>query len=374
MAEDQPLVPANFKFEGLFIDKLIVHRVFPRAPDKVYQVPRLGSGLISLDNEARQALQKRITEALGHRSHGTEMTIENTAAGSYFQTGARMLRAKDLDYIAASALLADGLGRAQMLTNAPGGILGILRGRVGNDARPFLAAIKAETQDGFHAAEEGRAVTIQYIRDLLLTPTQRLYKIGVLVEVTNDAAGEAGFNAENYRAFLFDHLMTATETRSAAGYFYQAFLGFSLQASAKKLTRDFFEWTRAYINTASPDMGVRIEMQEALRTELRSADAMINAHEFARKHLQEPLRQPYLEMMQAKGFPQNAVVKDTVYIQTKLRGRRKIYLTSGVQLSAPPEEFASLVHHVKEGDDVAAMLADSESTLFQIKGKISRHE
>lgn len=363
----------DFKFEGLLIDRLIVHRVFSRSPDKQFRPPKCGTALIILD-DARNALQKRITEALGSRSHGTEMSIENTDVNSFFQNGAGMLRSDEPTFINLSKQLADALGRAQLLTNAPGGILAIIRGRVGNDGRPFLAAIKAETQDGFRAEEQGEAVTMQYIRDLLLTPTQRLYKIGVLIETSNDEPGSEGYNPANYRVFLFDHLMTSTETRNAASYFFSSFLGLSMQASSKKLTRDFFEWTKEYINTASPDMEVRVEMQEALQAELRSNQTLVSTYEFAERHLPQQLRQDYLQLMQSKGFPQNSVVKDTHYIQTKLRSRRKVFLSSGVQLSAPPDSFASLVHQVKPTEDMESIFSDPDYTVFRIKGTVLRHE
>lgn len=70
-----------------------------------------------------------------------------------------------------------------------------------------------------------------------------------------------------YRAFLFDHLITLTETRSAAAYFYSGFLGMGIQKSARKLTKDFYEHTTAFIGSSSLTDDEKLNLREALRVE-----------------------------------------------------------------------------------------------------------
>lgn len=329
---------AQFRFEGLTIERIIVHRIYARGPDKQLRDPKLSSKLINLEQTALDALQMRITEALGNKSHGLEMTIKEIGVSSFFQVAASMIQARDDDFIAFTKTLAHGLNKAQLNTTAPGGMLAIINGRVGKDSLPFVAVIKAEPQDGFKADEKEDQVTMEYIAELLLTNTQRLYKIGLLTEIASKPADPEGHHAGNYRAFLFDHLMTATETRSAAVYFYQGFLGMDTQASSKKLTQDFFELTRNFIDTSPITDGNKIELHEALRSELRSQEATISVTTFGVKHFQNDMRKKYDVFMQGQGFPQNAVNKDTDYIQAKLRRRRKYIFTNGVSISTPPEK------------------------------------
>lgn len=136
-------------------------------------------------------------------------------------------------YINNSKLLADKLNNALFQTNAPGGILAVISGRIGNDASPFIAVIKTDPQDGLKTIEEEDVIGIEYISELLLTQSQKFYKIGFLVEANTEQPLDGLYNSKNYRLFLYDHLVTAIESRSAAIYFYSQFLGSTILHSAK---------------------------------------------------------------------------------------------------------------------------------------------
>lgn len=356
----------NFKFEGVIIERVIVHKINARTPDKQLVKPKISSKFIKFEQPALDALQLRVTKALGNRSHGIEVSIEKIDMSSYFQNCAKMLNSDDSSFIAISKDLANSLTDAQFSTTAPGGILAIISGRVGDDALPFMASIKAETQDGFKANEQEDQVDMEYIADVLLTDTQRFYKIGFLVELVSIPPGPEGYAPSNYRAFLFDHLMTATETRSAAGYFYGTFLGMGTQASSKKLTQDFFELTRKFINTSQIEQHEKFEFHEALRVELRSKETIISTAAFGEKHLTNDLRIQYEGFMKTQGFPQNAVMKDISYIEAKLKRRRKLLFTNDIWLSTPPDEFNNLIQIMPS--------EELEYTLLKIKALVKGQE
>jgi hypothetical protein len=265
---------SGFKFEGLMIENVILHSIYSRTPDKQLVEPKLSTHLIKLQQKALDALQLRITKALGNRSHGIEMSIEQIGDDSFFQNAAAMLHTNEEEFIELSKKLAKNLNKAQFSTNAPGGVLAIIAGRIGGNAVPFIAAIKAEMQDGFKANENDNGVDMEYIEELLLTSTQRLYKIGFLIESVSEPSDSNGYLPKNYLAFLFDHLITSTETSAAAAYFYGAFLGMGIHESAKKLTNDFFEFTKNFINTCSISNDEKLDFYEALRSELRSQDSV----------------------------------------------------------------------------------------------------
>lgn len=353
----------SFKFEGIMIERIIAHKIYPHTPDKQLVEPTISSHLIVFEQKALDALQLRITKALGNRSHGIEMSIEQIDSDSFFQKAATMLHSDDQTFIKLSENLAHKLNKAQLSTNAPGGVLAIISGRIGDHSLPFIAVIKAEIQDGFGTDEQENQVNMKYFENLFLTNTQRLYKIGFLTELIIKPVSSDGYLPGNYRAFLFDHLMTSTETRNAAGYFYLNFLGMDIQASAKKLTQDFFELTKTFIDTAPINDDNKFYFHEALRVELRSKDATISVTDFGNKHFPDEIRKQYEGFMKAKKFPQNAIPKDNEYIYAKLRRRRKLSLNSGVYISTPPDEFKNLVQIVPS--------EDTEFTVVKIKGQIT---
>jgi len=338
----QPVTLDSFSFEGIIIERVIIHKIFARNGSEMVE-PKRSKKFVIFPQEALDTLQLRIYKALGNKSHGIEMSIAQSDPGSFFQKSASMLACTDEDFISLSRDLAVELAKAQMTTNAPGGMLAIIKGRVGPQSAPFLAAIKADIQDGFKADEDDENVTAEYISSLLLTEAQKLYKIGFLTPVNSKPAVNGIFDPADYRAFLFDHLMTATETRSAAAYFYNVFLGMSIQSSSKKLTQDFFEHSRTFIDTALISADEKLELHEALRAELRSQTATLSAADFSSKHIPKELQDNYITFLEVKGFPKNAIVKDTAYITAKLKRRRKYVFGNGVWISTPPDAEADAI-------------------------------
>lgn len=332
----QPVTLESFSFEGIIIERVIIHKIFARNGSEMLE-PKRSKKFVVFPQDALDTLQLRIYKALGNKSHGIEMSIAQIEAGSFFQKSASMLACSDADFINLSRDLAVDLAKAQMTTNAPGGMLAILKGRVGPQSAPFIAAIKADIQDGFKADEDEENVTAEYISTLLLTEAQKLYKIGFLTPVHSKPAVNGLYDPADYRAFLFDHLMTATETRSAAAYFYNVFLGMSIQSSSKKLTQDFYEYSRSFIDTAPISTDEKLELHEALRSELRSQTATLSASDFGSKHIPKELQDNYLSFLDTQGFSKNAIVKDTAYITAKLKRRRKYVFANGVWISTPPD-------------------------------------
>ncbi|HFA3571462.1 TPA: nucleoid-associated protein [Neisseria gonorrhoeae] len=298
--------------------KIITHRIYPKNENRERVEPKISTHLIDLPITARRTLETRLTKALGNKSHGIEMSVVNTAENSFFQIAAAIQLKEEAEFIEDSAQFAHMLTDAQLNTNAPGGILLVLKGRVGDTGKPFLCVIKAEPQDGFRTKEEDDFITIEFLEELLLTDSARLFKIGFLVAETVRPLEQ--IQSGNYRAFLYDHLMTQTETRPAASYFYQVFLGMSIAASSRKLTQDFFEWTRNFIDNS--DL--------------------------------------------SKDFPQNAVSKDIEYIKTRLRKRRSYGFSNGVVILTPPE-------HTQDYMEIAPT-EDGEYTVVLIKGQLQQQK
>lgn len=355
---------ASYSFEGLTIEKIITHRIYPKNENRERVEPKISTQLITLPVEARRTLESRLTKALGNKSHGIEMSIANTAENSFFQIAAAIQLKDEGEFIEDSAQFAHMLTDAQLNTNAPAGILLVLKGRVGGTGKPFLCVIKAEPQDGFRTKEEDDFITIEFLEELLLTDSARLFKIGFLVAET--VRPQEQIQSGNYRAFLYDHLMTQTETRPAASYFYQVFLGMSIAASSRKLTQNFFEWTRNFIDNSDLSDDEKLDTHEALRVTLKSAAATISVNDFAQNYLPEDKQKAYTEFMIAKDFPQNAVSKDIEYIKTRLRKRRSYGFSNGVVILTPPE-------HTQDYMEIAPT-EDGEYTVVTIKGQLQQQK
>lgn len=357
----------NFVFEGLTIQRAIAHTIFARGKDKEIVKPNLTDELIPLVGEAKDLVQLRVTAALGSASHGLEVQIVKSGSNSFMQAAAASIHAKDDEFIALSKKIALALAEAQTNPKWPGGVLIIFSGKVGGNQQPFLAALKAETDKGFDVEEVNGKITLKLIKKMLLSQTQRLYKIGMLIESKfKQPTDGIAYAPENYRAFLFDHLLTATETKPAAAYFYDAFLGMSITGSSKYQTRLFYEETKNYIDAMPIDDEDKYDLREALRAELRSQNPTIQLNEFADTHFKQEHRADYVKALKERGVPDGAVIKDIDYIKSKLRRPRNFLFSSGVKIQAPAD--TSLNELVQIGDQ------EGGYTTVKIKGGVKTSE
>lgn len=327
----------KFVFEALSIDRMIAHTIFARTKEGVLVPPQLSEELITLDVDSKDLLQVRITDALGSNSHGIEINAEKIDSPSFMQKSAEALRSEDAAFIALSRTIADDLAEAQTNPKWPGGVLIVLTGKVGRNQHPFLAVIKAETDKGFNIVEVNGSVSLTLIKKMLLSQTQRLYKIGVTVEISYVAPAGGLYQPDNYRYFLFDHLLTSTETKAAAAYFYNAFLGMNILGSSKYQTRKFYEETKGYINSLALDQAERVSLLEALRSDLRSNKGTMSVPAFAEEHMPPENKENYIKAMTDKGLPDTAMVKDLGYIKAKLRRPRRVDFSTGIKIQVPAD-------------------------------------
>jgi hypothetical protein len=109
-------------FENLSIGRLIIHEVFARGADKALVQPNYGGQLLVLPQDARDALQARITNALGKSSHGVEMSIRESGADSTWHKAKEIVESQgnDAQFVSLSQNFASKLAVAQTnRTKAP---------------------------------------------------------------------------------------------------------------------------------------------------------------------------------------------------------------------------------------------------------------
>ncbi|WP_413456953.1 nucleoid-associated protein [Herbaspirillum huttiense] len=328
--------------DQLDIRRVIVHH-FPRRQKGIKQQvePSLEQALYTLTAAGKGLFGRRIAEALGHRSHGIQADFVEVGERSFFQIAVQSMLGDDAEFIAGSHQMAAMLARAQGLKDLAASKLLVVSGAVTEFQRPFIAVIKAEMQDAFSERKiENSHVVIDYIRDIFLTETQRLFKIGFVQQtvVTPDVSLGA-YTKDDFSVHLFDHLLTGTETRSAAFYFYSEFLGADVAASDKRLTQEFYEKTLQFIDAQSYTPAQRIEKLEDLRSHLRSNSQTILVEDFANSYLSVPERTAYADYMVRSGFPTHAITKDVSYVKNKLRRRQKVVFDSGVMITTPADQL-----------------------------------
>lgn len=332
-------------FENLTIGRIIIHEIFRLNEDRTTADPRYGRVLIQLDADAKDALQNRITEALGSASHGVEMTIHNTGAESVWMAVKNIVEStgNDDQFIALSQVITSKLAASQTTMTVPGGIVVMIDGTAGHPSRPFVCAIKAEPHAGFIKREEDDQLFLDYLKELILTPQAKLYKVGAFIHA-DSAQVNPQQPAAGWRAFLFDDLITKGNRLGAARYFYSTFLGLTFPTNSAFQTKAFHTLTKSFIKSAQIDEESRSDLLNALTAYLKADQIVtIQAGEFSDTYLSTPgLRDSYMHYMEQNEFPLQAIHKDLSEVASALK-KRKITFGHNISLTAPPEEFEGLV-------------------------------
>lgn len=350
---------------NLAISRIMVHVVHPRDVNKRIVQPNYSAGYTTLGEQGLGALRTRVVNALGSDSHGVEMAIVKNDSGSFFYLAARLINANNKVFKTLSQHVADKLAEAQASRRLPGGAVVVMDGTVGITNRRYLCVIKAETHEGFHNKSKAGAITMEYISNLLLTPQQKLYKIGLFIENKRHREKRSEWEASDFSAYVFDHNMTQKETRSAAHYFYNSFLGCDIPESAGKNTRDYFQHTRSFINNADLDSETKIDLYNSLYTYLKvDQKNVISVKYFSTTYLQADLRDSYVKYMIKNGVPEGNITKDLSYIKNALR-RRKVNFSSSIQITGPADTFNELV---------TVTGSTGDATTVRIKGTVSSQQ
>lgn len=328
-------------FENLSISRVTIHEIFQIEETGKIVTPIYGESLVELDQESIDALRERILAAMGSASKSVQMDIIHSDAGSLFKNAVDLVDGDDNNFLTTSKLVADKLVSAQSRRNLPGGILITFDGLVGDPEKRIVGFIKAETHTGFtkDLAPQG-GLRLKFLKNLILTPQTKLYKIGVFAEEIRGVEKiEKGWSA-----YVYDDLINGGDKSSAAIYFYEKFLGCGFPDSSARLTKKFFDLTRSFINGLPIDDGQKYNLHNGLISYLKHVQSpTIQVAEFSKAYIPMPSdRDLYGGYMKESDFPTTAFTKDLSDLMTELR-ERKIHFHNNIKLTAPADKFQEYV-------------------------------
>ncbi|AEK19766.1 hypothetical protein GYY_04455 [Methanococcus maripaludis X1] len=354
------------------LDRIIVHQIYQNLPDES-RAPTYSDNFEEINDEGRQALENRLKKVLNKESKRMDLIISNDMADSTFQKMAYLSTYKSNssaegrenpefwnDYIDITKQITRKLHDSQNHPNIPGGVVVIMTGRTGAERRDFAAVIKAEIEDGFEL-DEGE---LTYIPKLLLTATQKLYKVGIFID-TNPEGRNTETNIRNkddFKAFVFDdNISKGAKKSNAAEYFYDSFLGCSLEDPAEA-TKTFLSSAKEVISGLPISPEEKVLAVNKVHVYLSSNTSEINAREFVETYIEEERQDEFLDKLEEKGVPLHSVPKDIGPIKRKLQSRT-LSFSSGVQLKFSFEETQEPVEIVESTE---------EHTLVKIRGKLNK--
>jgi len=329
-------------FDNLTITRIVIHEIYKRTDEREIVPPKYGTSLVILDQEAIDAFCDRIHSAMGSAAKSMELDIIQTGPDSSIANAKFLMDADDALFIDCSRTIADKLTDAQMRRNLPGGVLVVFTGTASYPAKRIVGMIKAETHNGFtrRLTDDG-VISLQFLKDLLLTPQTKLYKIGIFLQQDSQIVDPL---PAGWRAFIYDDQISASNKLTAAQYFYEGFLGCGFPETSARRTREFHDYTKEFIQKLDWSEDEKIDLHNALVTYLKvDQSATVQVSDFANNYFpSSEIKDEYIRYMTERDFPHVAVVKDTSDISSALK-YRKVTFAGEVKLTAPADRFRELV-------------------------------
>jgi len=349
-------------FSNFRVNRIIVHEIFRKEIDGSVS-PDFSESKLEITGEALATFQERILEATAHDSQCIQMDVVKDEVGSAYKLMEPFLDGEQPDsaFISMSKSLTDKLASAQMSRTIPGGAVVVFDATLGRSNNRCIGIIKAEKHNGFSMQTRDSRKTLEFFNNLLLTPQQKLYKIGLLVDVKPSDASERASN--HSEMFVFDSNNIKTSGKAAANYFFDGFLGCAYMRSSDILTKSFYDNTKEYLTKKTDMTGEEIvDRISALYTYLKVDNTQtIGVADFAQRYLPDPVvRDSYTAFMQGKNIPMISFSKDMELLKGKLKSR-KIKFTSDVYIYAPFDNFSENIQFIDKTDF---------DTTVKIKGQV----
>lgn len=348
-------------FQGLSIRRMISHVILEKQPKDQCSVATLSDELLTFDAEMERLILKRLQDAMGRKGKGFYLEIGNSAPSSFFGQCLDLDRVDRPSFIQRSQHIADLLAGVQTRANIKSGYLMIIEAQDNlHREQPVYIIIKAEPQEALRQNEKA----LEHIKEVVMSPAQKFYKVGVLYKDDNDGKT---YPNDCYSGYVFDEQFSSGNS-SLSTYFYRDFLGFDFTNNGPIQTHKFYEKTNEFIAKQVKDDDQREELLDALRVLVKTDTAeFIRPRDFANDYLASDEQKALFNATVAAEFPE-LVQKDTALLDFSLKTRKLRF--DDVQISGPDSHFAEHVRVIKNRDELLNLDTSNENyTILRVLGR-----
>jgi hypothetical protein len=318
--------------------------------------------LLKLEEKVVSTIKQRLVDAAGRESRAFELEIADSSDGKFYSLCNDLKGLENKKFVSRSCEIADLLAESQRRASIPGGYLIVIDATVPPKNTAIYIFIKAELHEALKFNKDGSKSQIELLENVFLSPSQKLYKIGILAERKTQGKEPN----EKFQCFVYDHQFRMDG--SPAEYFYKDFLSFSVDRNSKIQTKRFYERTEAFIKENIDDFITKQDLLNALKVEVKTnVNSLITPSEFGQRYFSEEIQDKYSDDV-VRELP-SSFVKDVVLIETKLN-KKKIDFPDNINISGPDEGFDSRVSIIQSDEEVEQLNSkDSTYTIIKISGK-----
>lgn len=328
---------------NLSIDRIIIHQIHQKDPDGKDVPPTQNHEFTLLEEKALASFTKRVTDALGEGSKAVKMEIvkkDNNDLSSLIDV---MIDQEDDVFVVSSFDIAKKLSDSQKTKNISGGIVIVFSGTYGFPAKKFLGVMKAEIYNGYAKVEDAitKRIALEFIEELLLTPSSKLYKIIGFFEKSDYPNPCEDLN-DKWVVMISDNQISQSDGKVAAQFFFSDFAGCGYPQTSARTTKQFYEATKEFITSLNYTVEIQNDLLSALTTYLKvDKSSTVDATLFASTYFNDPaIQDDFKNFLEDRGLPNTAFTKDIEHIKSKLQFR-KVVFNNNVKIVASPEIFKS---------------------------------
>lgn len=342
-------------YNALKIERLVMHRILPKNPTRDHVEVQFSNDLVILNDNIQSLIRDRLVDSCGHQGKAFELNIEKDGVGSCFDSIKNLNLLDDQQFLEISKGITQLLADCQDTRNSiPGGYFLLVQAIEPYCNHNVYIIMKAYKQDALGEIDN----SVQAVKNIFLSPAQKLYKAGVFEQVQS----EQTLSKENFNAYLYDSQFN--DGTKLAEYFYRDFLGLSIDGNSQVQTKAFYD---LFVNTIEKVFKGDIEnlnlCKEQLCSEMLNQSKNLHAHDIIKRIIPLDKRDAFIAKVGDK-FP-ISFVKDCSLIKKKLQ-HRIVFLTESVKLYAPSESF--------NNKDIIIESDPQKPTIKIIKIKVHGHE
>lgn len=350
------------ELRNLKINKVAFHQIFKRVQKDEIVDPYYSDSCEMLDDQIKNTLNNRIIKAFGNDSHCLKMDIADTGEESVYHKICQYWNSETNEqmFLSLSKNLTESLAIAQDTKQYTGGIVIVIEGTVSRNDNRYICIIKADIHDGMNIKDVNGIKELDYIDNLLLTPAQKMQKIGLFIDKSTRANR---IDPNELDAYIYDINTDRNSTLKKAEYFYNRFLGLKMSSNNDVLTNNFYRLTRDFINEQERlPSSVKTRLQTQLINYMNyTGNIVLNIGEFSEDNFAEgTMRDDYIRFMSSNSMPEHSITKDMSLVKIN---KRSLEFENKIKLQAPTEAFARNVE-VEEDEE--------GNTIVKIKGRLVR--
>ncbi len=321
----------------LDITRIVVHQIPKHKKDQQDVQPRYSEQESILSDGLRSFFKEKIVQAFkGHNAYKIVYNDDSVSEVPALIVSTLLGN----DFVENSKSMAKSLFGIQSGSNSAG-ILVVMYATV--DSNNSCIVFKLEGDEGAQLAfdEKTKTISINEVKDLMLTKRTKIFKVALFVN-------REDFQCK-YDGVTVDYQNSLKNKKDSSSFFIDDFLGCKPFKDPKIITKDFYNITKAYINTVE-DPIKRTKYLEDLNSYVQKNVPRISATEYAEHYIAEAEEQDaYISFMKTKKFPVTSFVKDTIDIANKVQ-RLTVTFSNGISIVGEKGSFKKKVKLVPVED------------------------